>query len=215
MLWDTPGFGDSTRVLKRLQAERSAGRLVPLARSGIDLPIGRSGAASRPCAPRATPATSFCTWSMPARSHPRLGYVDAEMQILGWIGKPVLVAAESARAAARGGARCGRCRRSGRQSRSRHYPWAETVLPFDAFARCWVQEGALLADLQRLLEPGKQPAFARLRAAWRARNLLVFGQSMRALAGQIAAAALDAEPVQSSTCAGKARAWLGAVATGS
>jgi hypothetical protein len=88
------------------------------------------------------------------------------------------------------------------------------VLPFDAFARCWVQEGTLLAHVQRLLSGDRQLAFERLRESWRERNLNVFRESMQALSEQLATAAFDAEPLEELDIQGKARAWLGAVATG-
>jgi len=53
-----------------------------------------------------------------------------------------------------------------------------------------------------------------LRESWRERNLAVFRQSMQALSDQIATAATDAAPLQELDIQGKARAWLGAVATG-
>ena len=67
---------------------------------------------------------------------------------------------------------------------------------------------------RRLLPGEEQPAFERLRDSWRQRNLLVFRESMQALADQIAAAASDAETLAEMDIQGKARAWLGAVATG-
>jgi hypothetical protein len=88
------------------------------------------------------------------------------------------------------------------------YPCVRGVLPFDAFARCWVQEGTLLEHVQRALAEPKEAAFARIRDAWQQRNLAVFEQSMQVLARQVVALALDIERIAEPQ--GKARAWLGA-----
>src|SRR6185437_14739948 len=91
------------------------------------------------------------------------------------------------------------------------YPCVRVVLPFDAFARCWVQEGTLLEHVQRVLEEPKAAAFERIRDAWKQRNLAVFEQSMQVLARQVAALAVDSERIAEPP--GKARAWLGAAAS--
>jgi GTPase SAR1 family protein len=59
-LWDTPGFGDSARLLKRLKraATRSDGCR---RRSGTGSSTARSSAASKRSATCATRATSFST----------------------------------------------------------------------------------------------------------------------------------------------------------
>jgi hypothetical protein len=140
------------------------------------------------------------------------GYIDAEMRILGWTGKPVILLLNQLgppREAAQSQADVAQW-----QAHIGQFKWIEMVLPFDAFARCWVQEGTLLAHVQRLLTGERQQAFARLRDSWRERNLAVFRESMQALAEQIAAAGADAEPIEELDIQGKARAWLGAVATG-
>ena len=67
VLWDTPGFGDSVRLLRRL--EQSGNPLGWFLCAGVG-PLCRpcrSGAASRRCAPRAIRPTSCCTSSTPPR----------------------------------------------------------------------------------------------------------------------------------------------------
>jgi hypothetical protein len=94
------------------------------------------------------------------------------------------------------------------------YPLVRSVLSFDAFARCWVQESILLEHVQPLLaEPLRQP-LARLREAWKLRNLDIFNRSMRILAQQLAGVAVDAESLTERSVQEKARAWIGSVASG-
>ncbi|MGQ7429867.1 hypothetical protein ACTGYZ_12405, partial [Streptococcus suis] len=92
-------------------------------------------------------------------SEPSAGYLEAEMRILGWIGKPVVLLLNQ----------LGPPRESAQtqadvaewQQQVAPYKWVEMILPFDAFARCWVQEGTLLAHVQRLLSPERQVAVER------------------------------------------------------
>ncbi len=209
ILWDTPGFGDSTRVLKRLkQGEKPVGWFLSQVWDRFaDRPFWCSQQAMR----NARETSDVILYVVNA-SEQSAGYIDAEMRILGWIGKPVILLLNQLgppRDAAQTQADVTEW-----QKQVAQFKWVEMILPFDAFARCWVQEGTLLAHVQRLLGPQQQPVFERLREAWRERNLAVFRESMQALADQIAAAATDAEPLEELDLQGKARAWLGSVATG-
>jgi GTPase SAR1 family protein len=210
-LWDTPGFGDSTRVLKRLQqSQKPVGWFLSQVWDRFaDRPFWCSQQAMH----NAREISDVILYVVNAGEEPSAaGYIEAEMRILGWIGKPVILLLNQLgppREAAQSQADIAQW-----QAQITQFKWIEMVLPFDAFARCWVQEGTLLAHIQRLLPADRQPAFERLRDSWRRRNLDVFRQSMQALAEQIAAAAIDAEPIAELDFQGKARAWLGSVATG-
>jgi GTPase SAR1 family protein len=211
ILWDTPGFGDSTRVLKRLQqGEKPVGWFLSHVWDRFaDRPFWCSQQAMH----NAREISDVILYVVNAAEQPSsAGYIDAEMRILGWTGKPVILLLNQLgppREAAQSQADVAQW-----QAHIGQFKWIEMVLPFDAFARCWVQEGTLLAHVQRLLTGERQQAFARLRDSWRERNLAVFRESMQALAEQIAAAGADAEPIEELDIQGKARAWLGAVATG-
>jgi GTPase SAR1 family protein len=212
ILWDTPGFGDSTRVLKRLkQGEKPLGWfLTHVWDRFADRPFWCSQQAMH----NAREISDVVLYVVNAGEQPSsAGYIDAELSILGWIGKPVILLLNQ----------LGPPRDSAQtqtdvsqwQAHIEQFKWVEMVLPFDAFARCWVQEGTLLAHVQRLLSGERQLAFERLRESWRERNLAVFRESMQALSDQLATAAADAEPLEELDMQGKARAWLGAVTTGS
>jgi hypothetical protein len=105
----------------------------------------------------------------------------ADAPLLGWLGKPVLVLAEddSLSPAARG------------------EPLVREVLPFEAFARSWMQEPALLGAIARCLPPDAQPGFARLAAAWDQRNAQRLQQSMAAVAEHLLSAARQAQETAS------------------
>jgi hypothetical protein len=85
------------------------------------------------------------------------------------------------------------------------------TLAFDAFARCWVQEHALLERIAGVLTGDRRDAFERLAAEWRMRNRDTFERSMQVLAGQLAAIATDAATVAAQGAGGTARAWVTAL----
>jgi hypothetical protein len=66
-------------------------------------------------------------------------------------------------------------------------------MTLDAFARCWVQEIALLDLVGDVLPEARRASYRRLVDAWRARRLTQFDQAMSALAAPIAAASCDRE----------------------
>jgi hypothetical protein len=84
-------------------------------------------------------------------------------------------------------------------------------IALDAFARCWVQEDRLFAAVCEAVPEEKRAACARLRAAWRTRDLAVFGEAMEALSAQLAAAATDRQATDGRGAAGTIQRWIGAI----
>ena len=119
--------------------------------------------------------------------------MDSELQILAWIGKPVLLLLnQSGPPRPRAAEAADEARWSRRLAA---HVASGTILTLDAFARCWVQEDRLLGAAADLVAAAKREEMARLRGAWRARNLEVFSESMRILAGHVAQIAGDRELV--------------------
>ena len=207
VLWDTPGFGDSGRLLKRLrQGDRALGWFLgQMWDRFADRPFWCSQQAMR----TVRDATDVVLYVANASERPtEAAYVDIEMEILGWLGKPVILLLNQL-----GTPRDAAHTRTEVQEWETHvakHACVRVVLPFDAFARCWVQEGTLLSNVQSVLPAAQRPAFERIRAAWQQRNLAVFELSMQVLARQIATLAVDIERIPDGQ--GKARAWLGAAA---
>ncbi|MBL0142052.1 MAG: DUF3482 domain-containing protein [Betaproteobacteria bacterium] len=210
-LWDTPGFGDSVRLAARLRA--------------ADNPIGWmmrevwDRYRNRPlwCSQQAVRVARDCAdvvlYVVNAAEDPRdAGYFAPEMQILTWIGKPVMLLLNQV----------GPPRAAG-EEKADEDRWRTSVAPFavvrdvltlDAFARCWVQEATLLRRVAPLLPPHKEAAFGRLLAAWQARGAQRFGQSMDVLAGQLVAALFDREAAGPATHADRAGRVLRALGFG-
>ena len=211
VLWDTPGFGDSARLFRRLQ---QAGQPVGWFLSQVwdrfaDRPFWCGQQAMR----NARDSSDVILYVANASEQPSsTAYVDIEMQILEWLGKPVILLLNQ----------LGPPRDSAHlqtelqqwEAQAAQHPCVQAVLPFDAFARCWVQEGTLLDHVLRVLPTDKQVIFERLREAWKQRNLMVFEHSMQTLAHQVAVIAIDSEPIVDLDLRGKARAWIGTLTGG-
>jgi hypothetical protein len=210
-LWDTPGFGDSARLLKRLQA--SGNPIGWLLSQVWDRFTDRPFWSSQQAMKNVRESSDAVLYLVNASEDPRsAGYVDAEMQILGWMGKPVVLLLNQV-----GVPRGADADRADAEAWRRHlaaYPWVRGALGLDAFARCWVQEDALFAKVGEVLDADKRPVMEKLRSAWRARNLGVFGASVAALVDQLAATGADSEPLAPRSLADKARGWVTSVATG-
>ncbi len=202
LLWDTPGFGDSTRLAKRLaQAENPLGWFLS---EVWDRYRDRAFWSSQQAVRNVRESADIVLYLVNAAEDPAdAGYVAPEIRILQWIGKPVVVllnqlgrprpAAEEAADVARwrehlGAATCVRA-----------------VLPLDAFARCWVQEGLLLSELASAMPADRREAFERLRAQWLAQRASVFDASIAELARRLERAATDREPLTDAGWSGKVR----------
>jgi hypothetical protein len=191
-LWDTPGFGDSARLAKRLQQSGNpiGWFLTEVWDRWRDRPFWSSQQAVRNVRDHA----DVVLYLVNAAEDPRdAGYVEPEMRILDWIGKPALALLNQA-----GEPRPRVVERAEEERWRSHlarFGLVREVLTLDAFARCWVQEGTLLRAVEAVLPESKRPAAARLAAAWRAQRMAAFDESMDALAAELARAACDREPV--------------------
>ena len=202
MLWDTPGFGDTARLLDRL---RMSGNPIGWFLTQVwdrwrERPLWSSQQAVKNVREQA----DVILYLVNAAEDPAgAAYVDLEMEVLGWIGKPVVVLLNQ----------MGPPREdvSGEVAR-----WGEigaegqvrAVLPLDAFARVWVQEGALLDAVTPLLPPDKQAAMSGLRTKWESLNRQRFRASMDVLARYLRRAATDGEAIDEPDWQGKLAAAL-------
>lgn len=191
-LWDTPGFGDSVRLLKRL---RASGNPVGWLLSQVwDRLVDRPFFCSQEAIRNVRDESDVVLYLVnAAEDASATAYIDAELRILEWMGKPVLLllnqvgpprsqASESADEAKWASRLAAHVREGG-------------VITLDAFARCWVQEDRLLGAVEALLAAQKRDEMARLRAAWRARNLETFDAAVGILARHVALTLADREVV--------------------
>jgi len=205
-LWDTPGFGDSARLARRLEM---AGNPVGWFLTEVWDRVGdRAFWLSQRALRAARDNADVVLYLVNASEDPQdAGYVPPEMQILQWLGKPVVVLLNQ----------MGPPRPAPREQEDvarwtehlRPYGVVRQVVPLDAFARSWVHERVLFDAIRACLPAAAQPGCARLAAAWDKRNLDRFHQSMGLIAGQIVEAARDAEAVGDASAIRSALGTLG------
>ena len=195
-LWDTPGFGDTARLLKRLQqAERPIGWFISKVWDRFtDRPLWCSQQAIRNVREEA----DVVLYLVNASEDPGdARYVEIEMEILGWTQKPVIVLLNQI-GSPRGPMQENREEEAWRTYLKKHETVKE-VLTLDAFARCWVQEDELLRLLGKHLPREQRKVHEGLAKAWFERNVGVFDSSMDALATLVTAAATDGREVPKAT----------------
>jgi Domain of unknown function (DUF3482)/50S ribosome-binding GTPase len=182
-LWDTPGFGDSVRLLRRMQ---QSGNPLGWFLSQVwdrwrDRPFWASQQALRHVAERSD-AVLYLVSAAEAPS--AAAYVASEMELLAWVGKPVIVLLNQL-----GQPREGAVEAAEVDAWRQHLaPWPQisAVLPLDAFARCWVQELVLLRAIEACLPGPRQELMQRLTQAWQAQRLAQYEASLDTLAQSMA-----------------------------
>ena len=202
ILWDTPGFGDSARLARRLaQQGNPVGWLLSQVWDRFrDRPFFLSQQAVRNVRDQADVVLYLVNASeAPADA----GYLAPELDVLAWIGKPVIVLVNQTGAP-----------RPQDEEAAQQAAWRDALGPraviravatLDAFTRCWVQEIALLDLVGDALPPSRRALNARLAEAWTARSLARFDEAMAALAVPIAAAACDRERLADANASGALR----------
>ncbi|NLT70200.1 MAG: GTPase domain-containing protein [Verrucomicrobiaceae bacterium] len=191
-LWDTPGFGSNlAKLAKRL---RSSGNPVGWILHQVwdrtrDLSLWCSQEAIRNVQADADVVLYLVDASQPPAT---IGYVDLEIEIIEWIGKPVLVFLNQT--GTPDDARDERNEREWREHLARH-SIVKSVSTLDAFTRCWTVEHQILARAAEVLEGGKKEVARRLTEAWIERNLSIFDESVEVIAGLAAFALTDTEPL--------------------
>ena len=192
-LWDTPGFGDSARLVKRMSLSHQP--LFWLLSEVWDRWRDRAFWASQRAVRHVQDESDVVLYLVNAAESPEAaGYVAPEMDLLAWVGKPVLVLLNQLgppRAAAEELADVQAWR-----AHLARWPLVKQVLPLDAFARCWVHEATLLSAVQSVLTGDEAAAMGRLSAAWAAQREAVFGQAMQALAASLARIAAARQGVE-------------------
>ena len=198
-LWDTPGFGDSELLAKRMvQAGNPMGWFLSEVWDRLqNRAFWYSQRAVRHMLEESDVVLYLVNASeKPAKNLDRLTYLDAELTVLDLIGKPVVVLLNQV--ADHNGVptppEAAEAELQRWKARVFKAKTVKDVLLLDAFTRCWVQEGRLLEAVAKFL-PKKQAEFARLNAAWLQRNQTRFQASMILLAQRLSRAAFDKEIV--------------------
>jgi hypothetical protein len=211
LLWDTPGFGDSVRLLKRLAL---AGNPIGwFLREVFDRYRDRPFWLSQQALRAAKDAADVVLYLVNSSEDPRdAGYLPAEMRILEWLGKPVVVLLNQL------GPPRPDDQEQAEQARWKahldQYPIVRDVLALDAFARCWVHEDVFYERVGKLIDEAKRDGYARLLAAWQANNAQRFRASVELSAQMLAEAARDSQSIEQEAKAGLLKSALKAVGLG-
>jgi GTPase SAR1 family protein len=191
-LWDTPGFGDSVRLFKRLGM--SGNPIGWFLREVLDRYRDRPFWLSQQALRTARDAADVVLYLVNSSENPvDAGYLASEMKILAWLGKPVVVLLNQMGAPRP--ALEEQMEQTRWQQHLAQYPIVREVLALDAFARCWVHERVFYRALAALIAAPKQAGYARLVASWDAGNTARFHAAMRLTAQQVVAAARDGERI--------------------
>lgn len=158
VLWDTPGFGSVRPLLKRLKQENGAWSW--LLREVIDKVFNRSLYCSVSAARHVGETSDAVIYLVNARERPAdAGYVNAELELLNALGKPVILALNQNQR----GLTDTQVNQLVDQwlDAVRDQPIVKHVLVLDSFRRVWAQETRLLQALTTVTQGAKRQALER------------------------------------------------------
>lgn len=199
-LWDTPGFGSNlAKLAKRI---RSSGNPVGWIMHQVwDRFKDESLWCSQEAIRNIKEDADLVLYLVDASQSPgTIGYVDLEMEILSWIGKPVLVFLNQT-----GRPEPERIAREEEEWRAHlaTLDIVKSVSTLDAFTRCWTQEHHILEKAADQLEGEKQKTADKLADAWTQRNLAVFDKSLDEITDLLVFSLLDTEKLKENTVVDK------------
>ncbi|NGZ03092.1 MAG: DUF3482 domain-containing protein [Nitrospira sp. WS238] len=185
-LWDTPGFPNCQKILSRVQWTKN-----PILRIVTDVWDRFSDRPSW-CAQQAVlnvqQEADVVLYLVNATEEPTMaGYIAPELQLLEWIGKPVIVLLNQTGPPKDRDSQ-ERLERPWKEYFSR-YGFVRGVHSLDAFSRCWVQEGILFETIRSVLPPDDGQLMSRLFTVWQKANLVVFHTATEQWAKLLARAA--------------------------
>ena len=188
-LWDTPGFGNSHKLLKRLHGlSNPIGWLVSQVWDRLaDKPFWCSQQAIRNVQDEA----DVVLYLVNATEDPAMaGYLQPELDLLTWLNKPVIVLLNQT-------GLVDPDRQRQLESRWKQH-WSSQavihdVMSLDAFTRCWVQEGLLWNRIVQALPEEQRPIMTQLSNAWQEEQLGTLQTSMGILAHMLVETAKDGE----------------------
>jgi hypothetical protein len=205
ILWDTPGFGDSARLHKRLSA--SAQPLGWFLSHVWDRWTDQAFFLSQEAMRAARDSADVVLYLVNVTEEPaEAGYLMPELKLLAWLDKPVIVLLNQTGQA-----------QDPRQPDAELARWAghlrdipvvRDVLPLDAFTRCWVHEHAFFQAVGKWIGDAKKAGYRRLQQTWQQRNIDRFARAMDVVAGQIADAARERQIVAPHSAWAGIKGWL-------
>jgi predicted GTPase len=188
-LWDTPGFGNSHKLLRRLQGlSNPIGWLVSQIWDRLaDKPFWCSQQAIRNVHDEA----DVVLYLVNATEDPaKAGYLEPELRLLTWLNKPVIVLLNQTGLA---DPKRQKALESHWKQQGASQAVIKDVMSLDAFTRCWVQEGLLWDRIAHVLPDHQQPLMTQLSKAWYDQQRLTLQNSMKCIAHMLVETAKDSE----------------------
>lgn len=179
-LWDTPGFGANlAKLAKRLRSsENPIGWIL---HQVWDRATDRSLWCSQEAIRNVQSEADVVLYLIDASQSPGdTTYIDLEIEVIEWIGKPVLVFLNQL-----GSPDPDRDRQLEEEWR-RHlanHAIVKKVSTLDAFTRCWIQEHRIFSQAAEVLDGTRRETARLLSEAWMSRQLDVFESSVRVMSG--------------------------------
>ena len=196
ILWDTPGFGNSVALAKRLE-----GRANPVGwflSEVWDRVANKSLWLNQKALKHVKETSSVVLYLVNATELPDSApYVSAEMRILEWIGKPVIVLLNQMGEPKPLEAEQADVNRW--KDAMSAYPIVSSVLPMDAFARCWIQEYTLFDAIAKALPEDLHATFDSLREVWSRKRRAAYNASIQAMTHYLQKLANDREIAESAS----------------
>ncbi len=194
-LWDTSGFGNSHKLLKRLEGlSNPIGWLVSQVWDRLaDKPFWCSQQAIRNVHDEA----DVVLYLVNAAEDPAMaGYLQPELDLLTWLNKPVIILLNQTGLI------------DSTQQHQLELRWKEQwssqriiceVTSLDAFTRCWVQEGLLWERISQILPDQQQPIMAQLNREWCDQQQLILQNCMHSIAHMLIETAKDSDTLPEGT----------------
>jgi hypothetical protein len=171
-LWDTPGFSHHVQgLLRRIGRE---GDLIGWMMQLADRVLNRPLWCCQQAIGNVRDEADLVLYVINCAEDPvDADYVQKEIEVLQWIGKPVILVLNQLGPAVDP---------TRWQDLRLQYSVVRETLPLDAFSRCWIQEGELLDRVAAIVEPSKQGTARKLRDAWLDTNTALFHRSAQEIA---------------------------------
>ncbi len=202
LLWDTPGFGANlAKLAKRLRSSRNP--VGWILHQAWDRVADRSLWCSQEAIANVQSQADLVVYLVDASQPPEAtAYIDLELEVVEWVGKPVLVLLNQT--GAPGGPGQAALEDEWRERLARH-PAVQKVSSLDAFTRCWLHEHRLFEDAAAILGGAKADTARHLGRVWLERQFGILDESVAAMARLVHASLLDTEALASHGLVDKLR----------